>query len=238
MRHTGLEPLSAELEGLLAEERRFLPESAELRARAMTRARGAHREAHRAPARSLWRRRVPLLVAAALGTAFATVAIAAWQDERQPSSHHPGVAPPASVANDARARALEPVVPDVEPTSSNSTSEVAPEPPDHERGAALPVRRSPASGGGDSDALELGLLQRARAAVLSHKFSSALDAIAEHQQRFPAGRFQEEREALRVKALAGLGRNDEARIAAERFRERFPRSVLSTRIENTIRRDP
>ena len=91
---------------------------------------------------------------------------------------------------------------------------------------------------GDAYALELGLLQRARAAVASGKFSSALDAITEHQKRFPAGRLREEREALRVKALAGLGRNDEARLAAKRFRERFPQSVLSNRIEETIRPDP
>jgi hypothetical protein len=36
---------------------------------------------------------------------------------------------------------------------------------------------------------------------------------------------------MRVKALAGLGRNDEARRAAQRFRDRFPDSVLSPRIE-------
>jgi hypothetical protein len=126
----------------------------------------------------------------------------------------------------------------VESASPNPTSELAPALPDHERGAVLPVRRSPASSASDSYALELGLLQKARAAVLSREFSSALDVIAEHERRFPAGRFQEEREALRVKALAGLGRNDEARSAAERFRERFPRSVLSTRIEQTIRPEP
>ena len=37
---------------------------------------------------------------------------------------------------------------------------------------------------------------------------------------------REEREALHVKALAGLGRRDEARRAAAAFEDRFPRSVL------------
>jgi hypothetical protein len=36
----------------------------------------------------------------------------------------------------------------------------------------------------------------------------------------------EEREALRVKALSGLGRTEEARRAADSFEARFPRSVL------------
>jgi outer membrane protein assembly factor BamD (BamD/ComL family) len=83
------------------------------------------------------------------------------------------------------------------------------------------------SSAADAYALELRILERARAAVAAGDFSAALRAIANHQRRFPAGRLQEEREALRVKALSGLGRSDEARRAAERFRERFPRSVLS-----------
>jgi hypothetical protein len=50
--------------------------------------------------------------------------------------------------------------------------------------------------------------------------------IAEHARKFKDGRLSEEREALRVKALAGLGRSGEARRAANSFRARFPRSVL------------
>jgi outer membrane protein assembly factor BamD (BamD/ComL family) len=108
-----------------------------------------------------------------------------------------------------------------------------------EQGVVAPApRRSAAADASDTDRLELGLLQRVRAAVAAGEFSAALDSIAEHQRRFPAGRLREEREALRIKALAGLGRNDEARRAAERFRERFPRSVLSTRIEETARPKP
>jgi hypothetical protein len=53
-----------------------------------------------------------------------------------------------------------------------------------------------------------------------------LSHIAEHARRFKDGRLTEEREALRVKSLAGLGRSDEARRAAAAFRARFPRSVL------------
>src|SRR5437016_1884991 len=41
----------------------------------------------------------------------------------------------------------------------------------------------------------------------------------------------EEREALRVKSLAGLGRQDDARRAAAEFHARFPRSVLLTTFE-------
>ncbi|HEX6278335.1 MAG TPA: hypothetical protein VFZ53_35055, partial [Polyangiaceae bacterium] len=91
---------------------------------------------------------------------------------------------------------------------------------------------------GNAYAVELSILQRARSAVAGGRFSSALDAIAEHQRRFPAGNLREEREALRVRALAGLGRADEARRAAESFRDHYPGSVLSPRIEETARPAP
>jgi hypothetical protein len=73
---------------------------------------------------------------------------------------------------------------------------------------------------------ELRLLQQARFAVARGDFAAALSPIAEHTRRFKNGRLAEEREALRVKALSGLHRTEEARRAAAAFRARFPRSVL------------
>jgi predicted ATPase len=73
---------------------------------------------------------------------------------------------------------------------------------------------------------ELRLLRRARAAVAREEFGAALQPIAEHTHRFRDGRLAEEREALRVKSLAGLGRREEARRAAASFEARFPHSVL------------
>lgn len=232
------DPLPAELEGMLAKERNFPPESAELRARAMTRARAALREPRGASVVSFRQRRVLLLVAAALVMGFATVAIADWRGLFRSSVQHPSVAPTEPPENVTRAGAAEPQLPPVltEAPAEKTAGEAAVGTPERRDTVAVPSRSL--SNAGDGDALELGLLQRARAAVASGAFSSALDAIAEHQRRFPRGRLQEEREALRVKALVGLGRNDEARRAAERFRERFPRSVLLPRIEETTRPNP
>jgi len=78
----------------------------------------------------------------------------------------------------------------------------------------------------DEARAELRLLRQARAAVVREDYAAALPPIAEHARRFKDGRLTEEREALKVKALAGLGRTDEARRAAASFRARFPRSVL------------
>lgn len=232
MKHFTLEPLSAEMEGLLAKERDFPEERVELRARALARARAAL-DGLSASSRSFWQRRVTLLVAAALVFGFAAAAIAARLPLRRPTVRLPSVLP--SVAVTPPARAFENSSPSAEAPAA--PSKIVSESPDRPTAEAKP-RRAPASDANDAEALELGLLQRARGAVARAEFSTALDTISEHQRRFPAGRLREEREALRIKALAGLGRNDEARRAAERFRERFPRSVLSGRIEETVRPHP
>jgi hypothetical protein len=57
--------------------------------------------------------------------------------------------------------------------------------------------------------------------------------IAEHGRRFPNGRLAEQREALRVKSLAGSGRAEEARHAVAAFAKRFPRSALLQRLQET-----
>jgi hypothetical protein len=76
---------------------------------------------------------------------------------------------------------------------------------------------------------ELQLLRAAREDATRDDFAGALAVIAEHVRRFRNGVLVEEREALRVKSLAGLGRREEAERAAIRFHARFPHSVfLST----------
>ncbi len=83
--------------------------------------------------------------------------------------------------------------------------------------------------------MELRVLQPAQQAVNRQDYASALGAIAEHQRRFPSGRLAEEREALRVKALLGLGRTAEAERAGVAFGERFPQSALRGRINRMLR---
>jgi hypothetical protein len=62
--------------------------------------------------------------------------------------------------------------------------------------------------------------------MLREDFAAALPPLAEHARRFKDGGLAEEREALRVKALVGLGRDREAERAAAAFAARFPRSPL------------
>jgi TolA-binding protein len=70
-------------------------------------------------------------------------------------------------------------------------------------------------------------------AYASRDFSSALVLVAEHARRYPNGRLAEEREALRIRSLAGSGRTADARRAIAAFAARFPRSVLLPRLQET-----
>ena len=60
---------------------------------------------------------------------------------------------------------------------------------------------------------ELQLIDKARAALGAGDATAALAALPSHLVRYPHGTFEQERAALRVKALVGSGRNDDARAA-------------------------
>ncbi len=146
--------------------------------------------------------------------------------------------PPATVAppQPASAVALAPTagtpapVNRAEPPPASDTQPAtrAPEEPT----AAGP--RPSASSRQDRGVEELALLSRARKADARGDFSEVLALASEHERTFPAGRLAEEREVLRVRALVGLGRTDQARRAAARFRRQFPRSVLLHKIDEMV----
>jgi hypothetical protein len=98
---------------------------------------------------------------------------------------------------------------------------VLPSPPASRR-AATKVTATPAR----PTNAELRVLRLAREDLTRGDFAGALAAVAEHARRFRNGSLVEEREALRVKSLAGLGRHEDARRAAAEFHARFPHSVL------------
>src|SRR5258705_5468769 len=107
-------------------------------------------------------------------------------------------AAPAPIARPKSARAAA-----VEPTREEAASPAEPHraPP-----PAEPLHASNAS----TYALELGLLEPARSNIARGDFNGALAAIARHQRDYPRGQLAEEREALRVRALWGMGRKAEA----------------------------
>lgn len=97
---------------------------------------------------------------------------------------------------------------------------------------------TPAPDDRDTDlARERALIETARTA-LSHKQSDSVDLLARHAQQFPRGRLAEERESLLIQALLVAGRIDEARRRGEKFRVRWPRSLLLPVVEAALRSIP
>jgi hypothetical protein len=125
--------------------------------------------------------------------------------------------PPAAVVPPARLSTVASALPPAAPRASDPTVQRA------SRARTI----SPT----ESYAAELRLLQRAQSDYAAHDFSGALRLVAQHAHRFPNGRLTEEREALRVRSLAGAGHRDEARLAFATFARRFPRSVLLSRLQ-------
>ncbi|MEZ4297899.1 MAG: hypothetical protein R3B70_23285 [Polyangiaceae bacterium] len=77
---------------------------------------------------------------------------------------------------------------------------------------------------------ELEMLDRAQKA-LSGRPGEALSIAEEHGRRFPKGGLAPEREVIAIQALAALGRREEARGRAERFRAAHPGSAYLRRID-------
>ncbi|HEU5074471.1 MAG TPA: hypothetical protein VFU02_09865 [Polyangiaceae bacterium] len=93
------------------------------------------------------------------------------------------------------------------------------------------VRASSTNNQGTSSE-ELALLDRARRAVGAGDFRAALQVIDKHARTFPKSQLGEEREALRVRALAGAGLSKKAGQAARDFESSYPNSVLVPDLRN------
>jgi len=209
-------PIDPELEALLARGKVINPVPDVIRARSLARARATITAAikhHPEPLPPRWRRVLPIALAAsvalAVGTAGAVVALRGRAPRQVPPAEttRPIVAPPARAPVRVPAPAVAVVATQSTPT-------------------AIPRRPVRPASLRESYAAELDLLQRAQVAYASRSFTGALVLVAEHRRRFPNGRLAEEREALRVRSLAGAGRSEQATRAARAFAERFPRSAF------------
>lgn len=97
---------------------------------------------------------------------------------------------------------------------------------------------SHASSSIDSLAAERIILDDARAALVRHDAAAALSALRAHDRSFPRGQLLEERESMRVQALA-LARDFAALHAAgERFQRRFPQSMFLPIVEQALETAP
>ena len=81
---------------------------------------------------------------------------------------------------------------------------------------------------------ERALLDRARKALARGDSAEAGAALDLHARRHPMGLLGEEREALAIKVLVDLGRGEEARRRAGKFKERYPRSLFGPSVDEAI----
>ncbi|MGE0549331.1 MAG: hypothetical protein AB7O24_23155 [Kofleriaceae bacterium] len=81
---------------------------------------------------------------------------------------------------------------------------------------------------------EVTLLDTAQRALAMGDLRAALATAARHQQQFPAGSLNEEREAIAIEALIRLGRTAEALPRLDRFRSRFPRSGYRDQLDRLL----
>jgi len=99
--------------------------------------------------------------------------------------------------------------------------------------SAAPTRPAPSiiasAGLANDSAQDAALLQEARGLVASNP-ARALTLTRDHELHFPNSALAEERQALRVEALARLGRHAEAARQLVVFEQRFPRSIYARRL--------
>lgn len=164
---------------------------------------------------------------AALGPSAKLSAVA--QTERPPSLSSslavplPASGPPASsvIELPASSSVPAPLASVVLPLSSATVSAVA-------SAVASPMAEIP---GRTSLAAEQTLLDIARAALVRGQPDAALETLQRHSTRFPAGVLREERESLRIQALAASGRQKEAQEKMSAFKKQFPDSLQKDALE-------
>jgi hypothetical protein len=78
------------------------------------------------------------------------------------------------------------------------------------------------------------LLDEARGALRRGDPNRALDAARAHRERFPDTAFEEERRAVRIRALLSLGREPEARAELSLFEAAFPKSLLLPSLQKSF----
>lgn len=140
-----------------------------------------------------------------------------------PTAESPDVEPAAEAPRTVETP-LVVATPPVE-TSSEATASPTPTPTSpRPRKPKRPVAKSSDAGGSASLAAELELLNKARAALRAGNGQRALDLVRKHRKAHTKSTFAEERDATEVMALCELGRNEDAKRSAGRYRKAFPGS--------------
>ena len=109
----------------------------------------------------------------------------------------------------------------------------------HVEPAPAPIAAQPAPTAAELDAQlreERAVLEMARTSLGRKDAKGALAQLEEHQHRFPDGRLAEERDAMMVTTLEGLGQHEQARERAKAFLSKYPDSLLAPQVKRVTDR--
>jgi hypothetical protein len=142
----------------------------------------------------------------------------------------PDLGPPARAAASAPAPAEEKLEPRRRTARPSTT-----------RASAPAVARDPEEDVARADtelAAERALVETAQAAMARGDALAALATLERSARQFPSGRLTEERDSLRVQALVQVRRYAEARALSDRFRQKFPHSILLPVVNSALDKIP
>lgn len=150
-----------------------------------------------------------------------------------PRSPHASVsaAPGTSVSAPVVTVGERPLPPPVPAPPEPSVEDVAPSAPPRVRAPA--PQTPPASSG--QKASERVLLDQARRSLQEGDAERALALTERHEHDFPTAVLGEERDVIRIGALAALGRADESRSRAAAFERRYPGSPFAPAVASQLR---
>lgn len=103
--------------------------------------------------------------------------------------------------------------------------------------SGVPLPESSAGSGSSTFQMnaERALLNEATTAFTHDEPGACLAALEKHKSRFPGGTLSEEREALAVRSLVALGRNEEAVRRGRAFMAKYPGSLMFPAVESAVK---
>ena len=173
-------------------------------------------------------------VGAGVGAAGHAALVSRYAEPLPPSSMATSRPAPPVASNTVTApSAMAPAPPIVSAESlPRAVSPPAATPAPHSANAGIPGQapsaRDTALGAEDA------LIDMARTAVARKQGDVALGPLERHARDFPNGRLAEDREWLWIQALMEVGRVDEAKARATRFRSAFPRSMYLPALDQVL----
>lgn len=213
-----------EVEALLAHERSIPHRFDFTRARVLARARKSLKDGNLTPftVPALATHHLPYAAAAGLALVIATAAFQVLRTRSTDHAMNDGLASSQSLASAAEER-----------QDRRTPAQEAETVPTVDSGEAVTPDAVTATKH-DTVVEELAILEQAQQAASRDDHAAVLAITRDHEVHYPKGRLSEEREALRVRAMIGLGRLGEARQTAARFHRSFPRSVLLSRLDDML----